>query len=85
MDDYIGLTIPRSWAQLHHVANAMMTGIHDVFPPDNDDNKNDISLKKKCKKWGAWAVIKNILGFYFDGNPEEHTIWLTDDCRTAIL
>ena len=26
-----------------------------------------------------------MLGFYFDGNPEEHTIWLTEDRRTNIL
>ena len=37
MDDYIALSIPRSQDQLHHVANAIMTGIHDVFPPDKDD------------------------------------------------
>ena len=37
MDDYISLVIPRSQDQLHHVANAIMTGIWDVFPPDKDD------------------------------------------------
>ena len=33
----IALAIPRSHDQLHHVANAIMIGIHDVFPPDKDD------------------------------------------------
>ena len=32
-----------------------------------------------------WAVIKNVLGFYFYGNPGENTIWLTEDRRTNIL
>ena len=37
MDDYILLAIPKIQDQLHHVANAIITGIHDVFPPDKDD------------------------------------------------
>ena len=32
MDDYIVLDIPKSQDQLHHVANTIVTGIHDVFP-----------------------------------------------------
>ena len=31
MDDCIVLSVSRSRDQLHHVANAIMTGIHDVF------------------------------------------------------
>ena len=37
MDDYIVLATPKIQDKLHHVANAIMTGIHDVFPPDKDD------------------------------------------------
>ena len=37
MDDYIVLAIPKIQDQLHHVANAIMTGIHDVFTPDKYD------------------------------------------------
>ena len=33
MGDYIVLEIPRRRDKLQHVANAIMTGIHDVFPP----------------------------------------------------
>ena len=32
-----------------------------------------------------WATIQNVLGFEFYGNPGEHTICLTEDCRTDIL
>ena len=74
MDDCIALDIPRIQSQLHHVANKVMTEIHDVFPLDKDDDEYDISLKKIKKKDGMWAVIKNVLGFDFDGNPGEHTI-----------
>ena len=37
------------------------------------------------KKESAWEIIKNVLGFEFDGNPGEHTIWITEDCCTDIL
>ena len=33
MDDYIKLAIPTSRQQLQHSSNAVMYGIHDVFPP----------------------------------------------------
>ena len=74
MDDYIALAIPKIRDQLYHVANAIMTGIHYVFPPDKDDKKVAISLKNNLKKEAAWETIKNVLEFEFDGNPGEHTI-----------
>ena len=77
MDDYV-LDIQKIQDQLHHVANAIMTGIPDVFPPDKYDKEDAISLKKVPKKEAAWATIKNVLVFEFDGNPGEHTMWLTD-------
>ena len=84
MDDYIVLAIPKSQDQLHHVDNAIMTGINDVFNPDKDDKEDAISLKKILKKEAAWEIIKNILGFRFDGKPGEHTIWITENRRTDI-
>ena len=62
-----------------------MTGIHDSFLLDKDDDEDAISLKKILKKEVAWAVIKNMLGFDFDGNPGKHTIWFTEDRRTNTL
>ena len=53
MDDYITLAIPRIQYQLHHVSNAIITGIHDVFPPDKDDKEDAISLNKIPKKEAA--------------------------------
>ena len=84
MDDYIVLDIPRIQDQLHHVVNAIMTGINDLFPPDKDDKEDAISLKNILKKEAAWATINNVLGFEFDGNPVEHTIWLTEDRCTDL-
>ena len=85
MNDYTDLSIPRRRDQLHHVSNAVMKKIHDVLPPDKDDDEDAISLKKILKKEVAWAIINNVLGFEFDGNPGEHTICLTEDRHTGIF
>ena len=83
MDDYISLAIPTSQQQLEHVANAVMTGIHDVFPPNEDDEEDPISLKKLKKFEVMWLLYKDILGFTFDGL--EKTIWLEKPKRDALL
>ena len=85
MDDYIVLAIPTSQDKLHHVSNAIMTGIHDVFFLDKDDKEDDIYLKKILKKKAAWEIIKNVMVFEFDGNPGSISIWLTKNLRTDIL
>ena len=46
VDDFIGLAIPTSKEQLEHVSQGIMHGIHDVFPPDDDDSNDAISFKK---------------------------------------
>ncbi len=45
VDDFMSLVIPLSRHQLQHVATAVMTGIHDIFPPDNNDSNDPISEK----------------------------------------
>ncbi len=45
VDNFMSLVIPVSWEQLRHVANAIMHGIHDVFPPDAVDSNDPISEK----------------------------------------
>ena len=37
LDEYIALAIPRIQYQLHHVTNAIMTGVYYVFPLDKYD------------------------------------------------
>ena len=83
VDDYIALAIPESQQHLRHVANAVMQGIHDVFPPDDDDETDAISLKKLRKLECMWAHVKDILGFTFDGINK--TLWLEEPKRDAIL
>jgi hypothetical protein len=42
VNDFMSLLIPISHDQLQHVAMAVMTGIHDIFPPDNNDSNDPI-------------------------------------------
>jgi hypothetical protein len=44
-----------------------MFGIHDVFPANEKDENDPISLKKLKQLEGQWALEKEILGFDFDG------------------
>jgi hypothetical protein len=74
VDDFMSLVIPMSWEQLCHIANAIMHGIHDIFPPDAEDSNNQISEKKLNKGEGRYETQKTILGFDFDS--EGKTMWL---------
>ena len=74
VDDFIGIAVPTSREQLDHVANAAMTGIHEVFPPAEAAANDPIAKKKMEKGDGVWEPVKEILGFVFDGNPGHHTV-----------
>jgi len=83
VDDYIALAIPTCQEDLRHVSNAVMTEIHEVFPENEVDTEDAISLKKILKGKGQWALIKHILGFTFDGIDK--TLWLEEPKRKALL
>ncbi len=74
VDDFMSLVIPVSREQLRHVANVIMHGIHDVFPPDAEDSNDSISEKKLNKGEGRYETQKMLLGFDFDG--EGKMMWL---------
>ena len=42
VDDFMSMVIPVTRQQLDHTATAVMTGIHDVFPADADDDEDPI-------------------------------------------
>jgi len=67
MDDFIALAIPRDQHDLNHLANSVMHGTHDVFPPDPNAAEDPISLKKLEKGEGAWALVQEVLGWQFNG------------------
>jgi hypothetical protein len=74
VDDFMSLVIPVSREQLRHVANAIMHGIHDVFPPDEVDSNDPISEKKLKRGKGIYNTRITLLGFDFDGKGK--TMWL---------
>jgi hypothetical protein len=83
VDDFMNLIIPASREQIRHVAMAVMTGIHDVFPLDDIHNDNPISEKKLKKGEGTYSTRKTLLGFNFNG--EEKTMWLEEAKRKKLL
>ncbi len=66
-----------------HLARGLLHGIHDVFPPSNNDNTVPVSIKKLCKANGKFETKKCTLRFDFDGNKK--TIWLEAEKRAALL
>jgi hypothetical protein len=84
VDDFMSLVIPVSQLQLMHVAAAIMTGIHDIFPANNNDNGDDPILEKKLKQLEAqYATLKMLLGFHFDGINK--TMWLKSAKHEKLL
>ena len=83
MDDFIGLALAQTRQQLDHLASAIMTGIHDVFPPSPTSADDPISHKKRLAGDAAWDVTKDILGITFDGDSK--TLWLAEEKRDSII
>ncbi len=79
----MSIVIPMSKEQLEHVAMAILTGIHDVFPTDIVDSNDPISKKKLLNGEGQYALLKTMLGFDFDG--KQKTMWLVEEEKRAKL
>jgi hypothetical protein len=83
MDDYIGLATATSRQQLDHVAGSIMHAIHDIFPPDDQEDHDPISMKKLLNREGSWDLVKEILGFCFNGSNK--TLWVAEGKRDALI
>jgi hypothetical protein len=83
VDNFMLLMIPTSREQMLQVTTAVVTGIHDVFPEDDDDMNDPILLKKMKKGESQLSMHKMLLGFHFDG--EIKTIWLENEKRDKLL
>jgi hypothetical protein len=83
VDYFMSIVIPTSQEQLEHVATAIMTGIHDVFPADIVDSNDPISEKKLLKGEGQYSLFKMLLGFDFDGKRK--IMWLEEEKRAKLL
>ena len=71
VDDFLGLVIPWSSHDLDRVANALMHGIHNVFPKDTIPENNPISLKKLKQQDGEWVLNKDLLGWDLDKKQKQ--------------
>eukprot|EP00956_Cyclotella_meneghiniana_P042491 scaffold248501_cov111-Cyclotella_meneghiniana.AAC.2 len=83
VDDFLSLAIATSRQQIRHCANGVMNGIHDVFREEKKPEDDPISLKKLKKDEGQYALLKDMLGFEFDG--EEKTMILEEAKRGLLL
>jgi len=86
VDDFIGMVAAPSHEALLHFTQAVLHGIHKIFPPpDPTDNAEDepISIKKLKQGEGRWATRKEILGWLFDGTTR--CINLPTNKVTSIL
>jgi hypothetical protein len=84
VDDFMSFVIPVSKSQLKHTADAVMMGIHDIFPAnDLDDGDDPISEKKLKNLKGQYSTEKTLLGFDFDGICK--TMWLKSAKREKLL
>jgi hypothetical protein len=79
VDDYMSVVIPVT----QEVATAIMTGIHDVFPVDNNNSNHPIFEKKLSQKEGEYSTHKTLLGFEFYGVHK--TMWLKEAKREKLL
>jgi hypothetical protein len=61
VDNFMSIVIPTSRDQLEHVATAVMTGIHNMFPTNIIDGDEPIS-EKIWKVRGSTPLSKHSLG-----------------------
>jgi hypothetical protein len=83
VDDFMSVVIPTSKEQLDHVATAITTGIHDVFPSNIVNSDDPISEKKLKKGEGQYSTLKMLMGFNFDG--KQKTLWLEEEKQAKLL
>ncbi len=74
VDDFMALVIPTSIKEVAHVGQAVMHGIHDVFPEQDNDANNPMAKNKLLKGGGQMSTTKTLLGFDFNG--KDKTMWL---------
>jgi hypothetical protein len=70
MEDFMLLNIPATKEEMLHLATAVMMGIHDMFPKDNNDNNNAMLLKNMKKEESQLSMQKTLLRFKFDGKKK---------------
>ncbi len=83
VNNFMAIVIPTTQHDVTHVGRAVMHGIHDVFPADDNNMNDPISKNKLMKGEGVMLMAKTILGFDF--NRIEKTMWLESAKRNQLL
>jgi hypothetical protein len=83
VDNFMALVIPTIRKEVIHVGRAVMHGVHDVFPEDEDNSNDPISEQKLLKNEGHMSTRKMLLGFNF--NQEDKTLWLKESKQYQVL
>jgi len=81
VDNFITCIILTTKQQVEHVAQGILHGIHDVFPPSEDNSTDPILNKKLRIGEGTFETSKCLLGFEFNG--VEKTISKTQNGRPS--
>ena len=69
VDGFIAATNDRSKAHLAHFSQAMLMGVHSVFPPPSESGhyrEDPVPQKKLYQGEGTWSTQKEILGWIVD-------------------
>jgi hypothetical protein len=83
VDNFMLLIIPATKEEMLHIATAVMTGIHDVFPGAKNENDDPISLQKMKNGESQLSLKKTHLGIEFDG--DKNILWLKHTKRDKLL
>ena len=62
VDDYMSIAVARRQQQLRHVANAIMHGINDMFPADDDNNNDPFFSQKDSQRRGRMGNNQRACG-----------------------
>jgi hypothetical protein len=79
----MSLIIPTIREQMIHLATAVMTGIHNVFPEAINKDNDPILLKKMKQGESQLSTQKN--SPCFNSYREEKTIWLEKEKRNKLF
>jgi len=75
VDDFISIVIPASQEQLRHVANAIMESIHDIFPPDDDNANDPLSLRRSYSNGTVNMMFSRLFWVLNSMVLEKHYGW----------
>jgi hypothetical protein len=86
VNNFMSLFIPMRRVQLRHVDNAIMNGIHDVFPPNDIDSKDPIKDVNGDLASGAFSY-SSVVGMllYLSGHTLPNITFAVNCCSRYMF